>query len=359
MGTMITVVATVSVLGILIFVHEFGHFLLAKFLGVRVEAFSLGFPPQLLHKRIGDTDYRLSVVPLGGYVKFLGEDPADQIPPELQPYSFKDHPLWHRTLIILAGPAFNLVFALLVFFLVFNFKGIPYLNTVIGQVVPNSPAEAAGLKAGDQLLEVDGHLVNRWEDIAQAIHKKKGRPVSLALIRNEKIYRVEVTPKRMETPDIFGVPTSVVIIGIANRENVAFKTVGLPKAFYQGVVATWGMCALTAVGLYKLLAGEAPLKGLGGPILIAQDVGRQAKLGAAALFQFMAALSVNLFLLNMLPIPVLDGGHLLFAALEGIRRKPVELKHREIAQGMGLMLILALMILVFYQDILRLVNPTH
>ncbi len=359
MSILITVLATVSVLGILIFVHEFGHFLLAKLLGVRVEAFSLGFPPKLLHKRIGDTDYRLSVAPLGGYVKMLGENPGEQVPPELQPYSFMHHPLWHRILIVLAGPAFNLIFAFLVFFLVFAFSGIPYLTTVITEVEKNSPAEAAGLQPGDQVLELAGQPVERWEDLPPIIRKSGGHPLELTLKRGQEIITLNVTPRRQEIPDIFGGKSSAVIIGILNKQNLGIDKVGPGQAFLQGGAATWGVAYLTTLSLYKLVAGEAPLKGLGGPILIAQVAGQQAKVGAAALFQFMATLSVNLFLLNLLPIPILDGGHLFFCVLEAVRRKPVELEHREIAQGVGLMLILALMILVFYQDILRLVNPTH
>ncbi len=359
MSILITVLATVSVLGILIFVHEFGHFLLAKLLGVRVEAFSLGFPPKLLHKRIGDTDYRLSVAPLGGYVKMLGENPGEQVPPELQPYSFMHHPLWHRILFVLAGPAFNLIFAFLVFFLVFAFSGIPYLTTVITEVEKNSPAEAAGLQPGDQVLELAGQPVERWEDLPPIIRKSGGHPLELTLKRGQEIITLNVTPRRQEIPDIFGGKSSAVIIGILNKQNLGIDKVGPGQAFLQGGAATWGVAYLTTLSLYKLVAGEAPLKGLGGPILIAQVAGQQAKVGAAALFQFMATLSVNLFLLNLLPIPILDGGHLFFCVLEAVRRKPVELEHREIAQGVGLMLILALMILVFYQDILRLVNPTH
>ena len=354
-----TVLATVSVLGILIFVHELGHFLIAKLLGVRVEAFSLGFPPRLVHKRIGDTDYRLSVVPLGGYVKLLGENPGEEVPPELQSYSFMHHPLWHRILIILAGPAFNLIFAFVIFFLVFAFSGIPYLTTVITEVENNSPAAAAGLQPGDQVLALDSQPVGRWEDLPPIIRKTGEHPLELTVKRGQEIITVKVTPRSQEITDLFGGKTSAVVIGIINKKNIAIDKVGPGRAFVQGGAATWGVTYLTALSLYKLLTGEAPLKGLGGPILIAQVAGQQAKVGMAALLQFMATLSVNLFLLNLLPIPILDGGQLLFCLLEVVRRKPVEIEHREIAQGVGLMLILALMILVFYQDILRLVNPPH
>ncbi|MGC2432964.1 MAG: RIP metalloprotease RseP [Desulfobaccales bacterium] len=359
MSIIITILATVFVLGILIFVHELGHFLVAKLFGVRVEAFSLGFPPQLVHKKIGDTDYRLSVVPLGGYVKMLGENPGEEIPPELQPFSFMHQPLWHRFLIVLAGPISNLILAFLVFLLVFAVNGIPYLTTVITEVEQNSPAAAAGLQPGDQVLELNGRPVKRWEDLPPIIRQAGEHPLDLTLKRGQKIITVKVTPHREEVPNIFGGKSSAVIIGILNNKNLAIDNVGLGRAFVRAGDATWGVCYLTTLSLYKVLTGEAPLKGLGGPILIAQVAGQEAKAGAAPLLQFLATLSVNLFLLNLLPIPILDGGHLLFCALEAVRRKPVEIQLREIAQGVGLMLILALMILVFYQDIARLVNPPH
>jgi len=356
---MTTVVATVIVLGVLIFVHELGHFLLAKLLGVRVEAFSLGFPPKLLHKKIGDTDYRLSVVPLGGYVKLLGENPNDEVPPELLPYSFHEHPLWHRFLIVLAGPTFNLLFAVLAFFLVFTFSGIPFLSSQIGTVMENSPAARAGLQQGDQVTSVNGQAVQRWEDLAQAIVKSKGQPATLAVKRGERELTLQVKPEIMTIPDMYGNKSDSYKIGITAPERLETEKVSPPRALIEGVSYTWGYSVHIVVGFYKLLTREAPLKALGGPILIAQAAGKTAQMGLAPLVQFMAILSVNLFLLNLLPIPVLDGGHLMFFTMEALRGKPIEIKYREMAQGVGLMLILALMILVFYQDILRLVNPTQ
>ena len=354
---MTTVLATVIVLGVLVFVHEFGHFLMAKLFGVRVEAFSLGFPPKVLHKQIGETDYRLSVIPLGGYVKLFGENPKDEVPPELEPVSFSHHPLWHRFLIVLAGPVFNLIFAVLALFLVFTFSGIPYLTTEIGGVKAGSPAAQAGLQKGDQILSVGGQPVSRWDVLSSKIRQGGEHPVTLSVRRGDRDFQVQVTPQRMETSDIFGGKVSAVIIGISSGDHPAVEQVGPFRALHLSVVYTGRLTWLTVESMYKLVAREVPLKSLGGPILIAQVAGQQAQLGVAYLVQFMAALSVNLFLLNILPVPVLDGGHLFFFTLEAIRRKPLPLAHREMAQGLGLMLLLALMILVFYQDILRLVHP--
>jgi regulator of sigma E protease len=354
---MVTVLATVIVLGVLIFVHELGHFLVAKFYGVRVDAFSLGFPPKLLHKKIGDTDYRLSVIPLGGYVKLYGENPNDEVPPEMEPVSFSHQPLWHRFLIVMAGPTFNLLFAAVALFFVFTFSGIPFLTTTVGGVKAKSPAAVAGLKKGDKVLAVNGHKVTHWEDLAQMIRGIGEHPLTLSVKRDAKVFPVHVTPKAMETENIFGQKVSAVIIGISSGSQLGIERVGPVQALVKGVVYTWRLTWLTLESIYKLITRQMSLKTLGGPILIAQVAGQQAEMGVTYLVQFMAALSVNLFLLNLLPIPILDGGHLFFFAIEAIRGKPVEVQYREMAQGVGLMLILALMILVFYHDILRLVQP--
>ena len=351
---MITVLATIVVLGILIFVHELGHFLLAKLLGIRVEIFSLGFPPKLLHKKIGDTDYRLSVIPLGGYVKLLGENPHDEVPPELEPYSFLHHPLWHRALIVMAGPAFNLLFAVLALFFIFSLTGIPYLTTEIGSVKADSPAAVAGLQKGDRVLAVDGQAVDRWDELSAQIRQGGERPLTLSLKRGEQDLKVQVVPKRMEATNIFGEKVSAILIGVSSAEHLAIEPVGPFRALREGAAYTYRLIGLTAQSIYKLATREIPVSTLGGPILIAQVAGKQAEQGVSYLVHFMAVLSVNLFLLNLLPIPILDGGHMVFILWEAVRGKPVAIKHREMAQALGMMLILALMLLVFYQDLMRL-----
>lgn len=356
---MTTVLATIIVLGILIFVHEFGHFLLAKLLGIRVEAFSLGFPPKLFGKKIGETEYRVSVVPLGGYVKLLGENPNDEIPPELEPYSFLHRPLWQRFLVVLAGPGFNFLFAVLALWLTFALSGIPYITTQVGSVKPDSPAARAGLQKGDVVQAVSGQPVKRWDDLSRLIREADEKPLTLTVKRGDQVLEVRVVPEKMETTDVFGTKVSAVLIGIAASDQLVMERVGPIRAFHDGAVFTGNISYLTVLSIYKLLAREMPLKTLGGPILIAQVAGQQAELGVSHLVQFMAVLSVNLAILNLLPIPILDGGHLFFFTLEAIRRKPLPLKQREVAQAFGLMLILALMVLVFYQDIVRLVSPPH
>ena len=354
---MTTALATIIVLGVLIFIHEFGHFLLAKICGVRVDAFSLGFPPRLLHKQVGETDYRLSVIPLGGYVKLLGENPNDEVPPELEHRSFVHHPLWHRFLIVLAGPAFNFLFAILALFLVFAVAGIPYATTEIGEVTADSPAARAGLQKGDKILAVAGQPVSRWNELSPKIKEHGERPLTLEVKRGGKAWQVTVTPQRQEITDAFGGKVSAMLIGIRASDAVGVDRVGPLVALKQGTNFSLGIAWVTLESIYKLLAREVPLKTLGGPIFIAQVAGKQAEAGVTYLIQFMAILSVNLAMLNLLPIPVLDGGHLFFIIWEAVRGKPVPVKHREMAQAVGLMLILALMALVIYQDILRLLVP--
>ncbi len=356
---MTTIIATVVVLGILIFVHELGHFLLAKLLGVRVDAFSLGFPPKLFSKKIGETEYRLSVVPLGGYVKLLGENPDEEVPPELEPRSFSHHPLWHRALIVVAGPGFNLLFCIVALFLLFSISGIPYLTSQIGEVKEASPAALAGIQPGDRVLTVDNKKVARWDELSYLIREHGERPLSLTVKRGEQVLQMNLTPQRMKTTNIFGQKVSAILIGIGSANELAVEKVGVFHALGEGISYTNRVIALTVVSIYKLVVQEIPVNTLGGPILIAQVAGQQAEQGIAYLFHFMAVLSVNLALLNLLPIPILDGGHIFFILWEAIRGKPVAVKHREVAQAMGLMLILALMVLVFYQDIMRLFAPSN
>jgi regulator of sigma E protease len=294
---------------------------------------------------------------LGGYVKLLGENPNDEVPPELEHRSFLHHPLWHRFLIVLAGPAFNFLFAVLALFLIFAFSGIPYPTSEIGEVTKDSPAARAGLQKGDKILAVAGQAVGRWIELSPKIKEHGERPLTLEVKRGEQVFKVTVVPQRQEISDDFGKKVSLVLIGIRPSEELGVDRVSPLRAFKEGVNFSLRIAWVTLESIYKLLAREVPLKTLGGPIFIAQIAGKQAEAGVTYLIQFMAILSVNLAMLNLLPIPVLDGGHLFFMAWEAVRGKPAPIKHREMAQALGLMLILALMGLVLYQDILRLLAP--
>ncbi len=349
-----TVLATVVVLGVLIFVHELGHFLTAKLLGVKVEIFSLGFPPKLISKQVGETDYRISVVPLGGYVKLLGENPNDEVPPELIPRSFLHRPLWQRALIVLAGPAFNFLFAFLALFAVFAVSGLPYVPTDVGRIVEGSPAQRAGLQAGDVIVAVDGVPVKRWEELSRQIRQHGDQTLFLAVKRGDQTLDIKVTPEKRESENLFGQKVMAYQIGVASSERLLTEELGPFRALEEGMSYSLRIGALTLQSIYKLITREISVDTLGGPIMLAQVAGKQAEMGLSYLINFMAVLSVNLTLLNLLPIPVLDGGHLVFLFLEAVRGKPLALKHREMAQAVGMMLILTLMVFVFYHDLMRL-----
>lgn len=352
-----TILATLVVIGVLIFVHELGHFLVAKYYGVGVEAFSLGFPPTLLHKKIGDTDYRLSFVPLGGYVKLMGENPHDPIPPELISKSFSHRPLGQRTAIVAAGPLSNLLFAVVALSLIFTFSGRPYFSPRVGGVLPDSPAAAVGLQPGDLIRSINDQPVSRWEDVSRLIRSAGEKPLELRIQRGDQELTLTVVPKMMETTNIFGEKVSAPLIGVAAPDSFEIEQVSPLMAWVYGVSYTYRLLEVTVLSFVKLIVGSVPSNSLGGPIMIAQVAGKQAQQGLVPLIHFMAVLSVNLALINLLPIPVLDGGHLLFFLVEWIQGKPVAIQHREIAQAIGLTLILFLMFFVFYQDILRLIGP--
>jgi regulator of sigma E protease len=351
-----TILATLVVIGVLIFVHELGHFLVAKYLGVGVEAFSLGFPPKLFHKRVGETDYRLSVVPLGGYVKLMGENPSEEIPPEMIPKSFSLRPVAQRFAIVAAGPLFNLLFAVVALSLVFTFTGIPYFNTEIGGVQPESPAQEAGLQKGDVILRIDDQAVHRWEDLSRVIRASGDKTLLITFRRGNEEKQVSLKPKTMETSNLFGEIVSARLIGVSAPEKYEIEKIDPLSAWWHGLTYTYRILEVTIVSFGKLITQKVPLNSLGGPIMIAQVAGKQVQQGISQLIHFMAVLSINLAILNILPIPMLDGGHLLFFMVEGVRGKPVPVKYREIAQAIGLTALLTLMFFVFYQDILRLMG---
>jgi regulator of sigma E protease len=265
--------------------------------------------------------------------------------------------LWQRTAIVLAGPAFNFFFAVIALFLVFAFSGLPYVPTEIGRVVADSPAQRAGLQAGDTIVAVDGTPVQRWEELASQIRAHGGQPLDLTVKRDEERLQFQLAPEKREGLNIFGQKVEAFQIGVASSERLEIEALGPMQALEEGVVYSMRIAALTLQSIYKLIAREISMDTLGGPIMIAQVAGKQAEMGFTHLIHFMAVLSVNLTLLNLLPIPVLDGGHLFFFFLEAVRGKPVPVKHREMAQALGMMLILTLMLLVFYHDIMRLVSP--
>jgi regulator of sigma E protease len=351
-----TIFATAIVLGILVFVHELGHFILAKKLGVGILKFSLGFGPKLIGKKIGETEYQIAVFPLGGFVKPLGEDPQEEIKEEDRHRSLWAQPIWKRALIIGAGPFFNFFLAAVLFSSI-NLFGIPYYPSKIGEVSPGLPAEQAGLKKGDVVLSIDGEEVKKWDDLSKIIRNSKGEDLLLKVKRDGETLEIKVTPKPSTQKNLFGEEVPVFIIGIAPFDEIVVQKVGPFEAVGKGLSQTWFGIKLTVVGIIKLIQRVIPAKTIGGPILIAQLAGEQAKRGLLSLVLFMAILSINLGVINLFPIPVLDGGHFLFLGIEAILRKPLSIKKMEMAQQIGLIFIILLMLFAFYNDLIRIISP--
>ena len=351
-----TILSTIIVLGILIFVHELGHFLLAKRLGVGVLTFSLGFGPKLIGRRFGETQYQISAVPLGGFVKLIGENPEEEVKEEDRHRSFSAAPIWKRALIISAGPFFNFFLAVALFSTI-NLFGIPYLPSKIGEVSPGLPAERAGLKKEDLVLSIDGKEVSKWDDLSKMIRNSNGKDLLIKVKRNGEILEIKITPKLSTQKNLFGEEIQTFIIGITPSDEIIVQKVGFLEAMSKGLSQTWYGIKLTVVTIVKLIERVIPAKTIGGPILIAQLAGEQARRGFLSLVLFTAILSINLGVINLFPIPILDGGHFIFLALEAILRKPISIKKMEIAQQVGLVLIILLMVFAFYNDILRIVSP--
>ncbi|MDR1044863.1 MAG: RIP metalloprotease RseP [Candidatus Adiutrix sp.] len=453
-----TVISFIVLLLVLIFVHELGHFMAAKIIGVKVERFSLGFPPKAWSRQIGETEYQLAWLPLGGYVKMYGEDPSEsgETPPELRRRSFAHQPPWARMIIVLAGPAFNLVFAALLFWGLIWVVGIQHLAPVIGPVKPGSPAAEAGLQMDDLIVKVNGRPALYFDALDSALAEGRGAPLDLTVSRQGRESSYRLTPARRETQNLFGDPLTIYDVGLDNRmpsviakvhpgkpadkaglaagdeilaingrptpdwqdvlsiiqgppearasvtpktvrplyfevrregkilnlemipelvtglnasgdttytpmvgmetrARIVTEPVGFIRAAGLGFLEAANMIKLTLVSVQKLVTGQVSAKTLGGPLLIAEVTGDKARAGLTPLLNLAAFISINLGILNLLPIPVLDGGQLLFFIVEAVRRKPLSLRFREGAQWVGLVFIGLLMVVVFYNDIARLV----
>jgi len=344
-------------LGFLIIVHEFGHFIFAKRLGVGVLKFSVGFGPRLLGRTVNGTEYAISAVPLGGYVKMIGEDPdatAEDVDPRV---SFAHQRLWKRAAIVVAGPAFNLLAAFVIFAAVFAVYGarMPSEAAKVGGVMEGMPAAKAGLQVGDVVTALDSQPVRTWEELSAAIRASKGRDVELAVQRSGSTLTLRVTPESKPDKNFFGeVVGEAFVIGI--ERGFDQEAVGVIQAVGMAFTQTLWWIETLLLSVVKMLQGKISAQEIGGPILIAQAAGQQARMGLEYFLHFMAVISINLGILNLLPIPILDGGHLVFCVIEAALRRPLEMRHREIAQQIGLVILIGLMAFAFYNDIARVVR---
>ncbi|UKL14381.1 RIP metalloprotease RseP [Dissulfurimicrobium hydrothermale] len=356
---MTTVWSFLLVLSLLILVHEFGHFIVARRLGIKVLKFSFGFGPRLFGIIRGATDYCVSALPLGGFVKMLGEQPDEPVPDNEIKGSFSHRPVWQRAAIVFAGPLFNIIFAWAIFFVIFLSYGNPILLPDIGNVQAGSPAQKAGITKKDKIIAINGQPVKTWQEVSERIKKYPGHEISISIKRGEKLLDLIVKPNITRLKNIFGEEVKVPVIGISAAGDLKIEKLNPLEALAQASVKTWELTVLTAKGFLKIIQRAIPLSTLGGPIMIAQLAGEQAQLGLLNLFYFIAILSINLGLLNLLPIPVLDGGHLAFFTLEAIIGRPLSIKQMEFAQKIGMAILGTLMLFVFYNDIIRLLGIAH
>jgi regulator of sigma E protease len=347
--------AAVLVLGFLIFVHELGHFLVAKASGVRVLRFSLGFGPKVVGTRVGETEYVVSAVPLGGYVKMLGEDDGEASEADADPSrSFAHQPLYKRFAIVFAGPFSNLASSWVCLVVVAVLYGItsPASRPIVGGLIHGLPAEKAGLLVNDVVIAVNGEQISTWDQLVEHTLGSKGDAMALKIRRGEAVLDVTVAPEKQPTVNIFGETVGDAYrIGIERAtETERVPVVEIPWLAAKQVYFYSEMIVLSVV---KMIEGKVSARELGGPITIARIAGERAQGGLKSLLEFVAFLGVNLGVLNLLPIPVLDGGHLFFFATEAVTRRPVQARVREIAQQVGLFLLVGLMLFAVYNDIYR------
>jgi regulator of sigma E protease len=286
----------------------------------------------------------------------IGENPEEEVKEEDRDRSFSTQPIWKRILIISAGPFFNFFLAVVLFSCI-NLFGIPFLTSKVGGVSSGFPAERAGLKKGDVILSIDGEGVTKWDELSETIRNSKGKDLLIKLKRGGEILEIKITPKLSIQKNLFGEEAQTYVIGITPADEIVIQKVGPLDAMGKGLFQTWFGIKLTVVTIIKLIERVIPAKTIGGPILIAQLAGEQAKRGLLSLVLFMAILSINLGVINLFPIPILDGGHFLFLGLEAVLRRPISIKKMEIAQQIGLIFIILLMLFAFYNDLLRIISP--
>jgi regulator of sigma E protease len=349
------IIPFVVVLGILIFFHELGHFILAKAFGVKVLKFSLGFGYKLVGKKWGETEYLISTVPLGGYVKLLGEDEeeSEELSPEEARRAFNHQHVLKRIAIVAAGPVFNLLLALCLFWGLYGISGNYVMTTEVGQVREDSPAQKAGILKGDVIVSVQGVATETWQDIKGLVKESAGHGVTLTVQRQGRLLSVTVVPEESVEKNLFGEDVKSALIGIVAAGKYKKVEMGLWEAWKEGFRKTWEITALTLLTIVKLFQGVVSIKTLGGPIMIGQLTGQVAQESISYLVPLLAVISINLGILNLLPVPILDGGVILFLLMELVIGKPISIKKRDMAQKLGIFVLAALIVVVTINDLSR------
>lgn len=360
------VIPFLVVLGVLVFVHEFGHYLIAKLCGVKVAEFSIGFGKQLWGKPDkSGTLWKISAIPLGGYCKFLGDDDASsstnkaaELSEEEKKYAFAYQNPFKKLAIVIGGPGFNYLFAILVFFGIFAILGKMDFPPVIGTVLENSAAQEAGILSGDRVLSVDGREVKTFQEFRQEIDMNTSGVVSIKLLRNDEELVVDVHLKTIES-EVSGVKSSKPMVGVTSVNAIEFssKKLSIFEAVKESINETWRITTMTLRGVYQMITGERDTDELGGIVRIAEMSGDISKANSwIDLLVFTALLSVNLGLINLFPIPVLDGGHVVIFTIEILLRREINEKAKEYVFKFGFALLVALMFFATYNDIIHLIK---
>jgi regulator of sigma E protease len=384
--------ATILILGVLITIHEFGHFIAARSVGIRVERFSIGIPPRfvsltsvddgwLIHiffykrsdgrlkwqpvfekmiskpGRIGSsTEFVFALIPLGGYVKMAGIiDESMDTEINYEEDEFMSKPLWAKLWVMSAGVIMNTILAFAIFTAVGYYQGMPEVSDkpIVAELQADMPAQAAGIQPGDQIISIDGNPIKTWKDLTTTIHAQPNTDISLTVLRENVQIKMEITTSFMPVPRETGIDT-LGAIGII--PEVLYREMTLGEAFNIGWLRTVGSFGMIIMSLKMLGSGAASMSDFGGPIMIAQLAGQTAEAGWIPFLTFMALISVNLAFINILPIPGLDGGHIMIHLIEGVLRRPLSMKARIMIQQIGMIFLLMLMVTVVFNDISRLFN---
>jgi regulator of sigma E protease len=355
------------VLSIVVFFHELGHFLVARLCGVRILAFSIGFGPEIagFYDRHG-TRWKIAVIPLGGYVKFFGDDSAASTPDKARistmgeterAQSFIFQPVIKRAAIVAAGPIANFLLAIVIFSGIFMLFGMQTMSPRVDEVQPDTPAAAAGFQPGDLVLAIDGQKIDSFSDMQRIVSDSAGDSLNIKVERAGKEVDLKATPQLREEKDIFGNVHRIGLLGIKRSPapgDVKYQPVSPPRAVLLGAQETWFVVDKTLEYIGKVIVGRESANQLGGPIRIAQMSGQVASIGLAALIHMAAVLSVSIGLLNLFPIPLLDGGHLLFYSIEALRGRPLSERAQEVGFRIGFAIVLMLMIFATFNDIVHL-----
>jgi regulator of sigma E protease len=368
-GVLYAIVAFLFVLTIVVFIHELGHFLVARWFGVRVLVFSIGFGRELFgfNDRHG-TRWKISAIPLGGYVKFFGDENAASVPDTAaaaamseaeRKVSFVHQKVGPRAAIVVAGPLANFILAIVIFAVAAMIYGRPNTLPRVDTVVANSAAAKAGFQAGDVVRSINGRAIRSFSDMQRVVSFSAGEPLTIVVERGSEQVTLKATPVLQEVKDNFGNTHRMGVLGITRSmaaDEVRFERVGFFAAVGLGFTETWALVEQTMTYIWRIFAGRAPADQLSGVIGIAQMSGQVASVSFSLLVQFIAMISVSIGLLNLFPVPLLDGGHLLFYAIEAVRGRPLSERAQEYGFRIGMALVLMLMVFATYNDIGRLAS---